>query len=101
MLSTLGNCQDSGVRPIDGMLVIMAVFGWCRLDVADTIDVIVKATGSFMLLNSFYKRSARLANVVIITVLAGYLIDGMAGILFRSRFFVSINPRRTKAFYAQ
>ena len=89
-MSTLGNCQDSGVRPVDGVLVIMAVFGWCRLDFTDTIDVIVKATGSFMLLNSFYQRSARLANVVVITVFAGYLVDSVAGILFRSRFFVSI-----------
>ena len=68
LLSTLGNCQNSGIRPVDGVLVIIAVFGWCRLDVADTIDVIVKATGSFMLLNSFYRRSARMANVVVITV---------------------------------
>ena len=68
----------------------MAVFGWCQLGVADTIDVIFMATGSFMLLNSFYQRSARLANVVVITFFAGYLVDGVAGILFRSRFFVSI-----------
>ena len=27
--STLGNCQDSGVTPVDGMLVIVAAFGWC------------------------------------------------------------------------
>ena len=63
------------------VLVIMAVFGWYQLDVADTIDVIVKATGSFMLLNSFYQRSARLANVVVITVFAGYLVDSVAGFL--------------------
>ena len=43
-----------------------------------------------MLLNSFYQRSARLANVVVITVFTGYLVDGVAGILFGSRFFVSI-----------
>ena len=90
MLSTLGNCQDSGVTPVDSMLVTMTVFGWCRLDVADTIDVVVKATGGFMLLNSFYQRSSRLANVVVITVFTVYLVDGVAGILFGSRFFVSI-----------
>ena len=69
----------------------MTVFGWCRLDVADTIDVVVKATGGFMLLNSFYQRSARLANVVVITVFTGYLVDDVAGILFRSSFLLVLS----------
>ena len=69
----------------------MTVFGWCRLDVADTIDVVVQATGGFMILNSFYQRSARLANVVVITVFTGYLVDGVAGILFGSRFLLVLS----------
>ena len=90
MLSTLGNCQDSGVTSVDSMLVIMTVFGWCLLDVANTINVVVKATGGFLLLNSFYQKFSRLTNVVVITVFTGCLVDGVAGILFGSRFFVSI-----------
>ena len=58
--------------------------------VSVTIDAVVKATGGFILFNSFYHRSARLANVVVITVFTGYLVDGVAGILFVSRFFASI-----------
>ena len=35
-------------------------------------------------------RSVRLANVVVMTVFAGHLVDSVAGIFFRPRLFVSI-----------
>ena len=43
-----------------------------------------------MLLNPFDDRSAGLSNVVIVTVLAGNLVDGVHGVRFRSGSFVGV-----------
>ena len=43
-----------------------------------------------MLLNPFDDWSAGLSNVVIVTVLAGNLIDGVHGVGFRSGSFVGV-----------
>ena len=43
-----------------------------------------------MLLNPFDDRSAGLSNVIIVTVLAGNLVDGVHGVRFRSGSFVGV-----------
>ena len=47
----------------------------------------------FMLLNPFDDWSAGLSNVVIVTVLAGNLIDGVHGVTFKSGSFVGVEER--------
>ena len=58
--------------------------------VANRVRIIVESVTCFVFLNPFDDRSAGLSNVVIVTVLAGNLIDGVHGVGFRSRSFVGV-----------
>ena len=58
--------------------------------VANEVSNIVESVTCFMLLNPFDDRSAGLSNVVIVTVLAGNLLDGVR---FRSGSLVGVEER--------
>ena len=66
------------------------MFGKDGFYVANKVRKIVESVTCFVLLNPFDDRSAGLSNVVIVTVLAGNLIDGVHGVGFRSGSFVGV-----------
>ena len=86
-----GRCgKNSCVAPVNVVLHVVAMFGRDGFYVANGVCKIVVSVTCFMLLNPFDDRSAGLSNVVIVTVLAGNLIDGVR---FRSGSFVGVEER--------
>ena len=85
-LVSVGCCgKYSCVAPVYVMLHVVAMFGRGGFYVVNRVCKIVELVTCFMLLNPFDNWSAGLSNVVIVTVLAGNLIDGVG---FRSGSFV-------------
>ena len=88
-LVSVGRCgKYSCVAPVNVVLHVVAMFGRGGFYVANRVCKIVESVTCFVLLNPFDNRSAGLSNVVIVTVLAGNLIDGVHGVGFRSGSFV-------------
>ena len=88
-LVSVGRCgKYSCVAPVNVVLHVVAMFGRGGFYVANRVSKIVESVTCFVLLNPFDNRSAGLSNVVIFTVLAGNLIDGVHGVGFRSGSFV-------------
>ena len=93
-LISVGRCSKySCVAPVNVVLHVVAMFGRGGFYVANRVSKIVECVTYFMLLNPFDDRSAGLSNVVIVTVLAGNLIDGVHAVRFRSRSFVGVEER--------
>ena len=93
-LISVGRCSKySCVAPVNVVLHVVAMFGRGGFYVANRVSKIVESVTCFMLLNPFDDRSAGLSNVVIVTVLAGNLIDGVHGVRFRSGSFVGVEER--------
>ena len=80
----------SCVAPVNVVLHVVAMFGRCGFYVANGVSKIIESETCFVLLNLFDDRSAGLSNVVIVTVLAGNLVDGVK---FRSGSFVGVEER--------
>ena len=83
----------SCVAPVNVVLHVVAMFGRCGFYVANGVSKIIESVTFFVLLNPFDDRSAGLSNVVIVTVLAGNLVDGVHGVRFRSGSFVGVEER--------
>ena len=93
-LISVGRCSKySCVAPVNVVLHVVAMFGRGGFYVANRVSKIVESVTCFMLLNPFDDRSAGMSNVVIVTVLAGNLIDGVHGVRFRSGSFVGVEER--------
>ena len=93
-LMSVGRCgKYSCVAPVNVVLHVVAMFGRCGFYVANGVSKIIESVTCFVLLNPFDDRSAGLSNVVIITVLAGNLVDGVHGVRFRSGSFVGVEER--------
>ena len=91
---SIGRCgKYSCVAPVNAVLHVVAMFGRCGFYVANGVSKIIESVTCFMLLNPSYDRSAGLSNVVIVTVLAGNLVDGVHGVRFRSGSFVGAEER--------
>ena len=83
-LVSVGRCgKYSCVAPVNVVLHVVAMFGRGGFYVANRVCKIVESVTCFVLLNPFDNRPAGLSNVVIFTVLAGNLIDGVHGVGFR------------------
>ena len=78
----------SCVAPVNVVLHVVAMFGRGGFYVVNRVCKIVESMTCFVLLNPFDNRYAGLSNAVIVTVLAGNLIDGVHGVGFRSGSFV-------------
>ena len=92
-LMSVGRCgKYSCVAPVNVVLHVVAIFDRCGF-VANGVSKIIESVTCFMLLNPFDDRSAGLSNVVIVTVLAENLVDGVHGVRFRSGSFVGVEER--------
>ena len=90
-LVSVGRCgKYSCVAPVNVVLHVVAMFGRGGFYVANRVRKVVESVTCFVLLNPFDDRSAGLSNVVIVTVLAWNLIDGVHGVGFRSGSFVGV-----------
>ena len=90
-LMSVGRCgKYSCVAPVNVVLHVVAMFGRSGFYVANRVHIIVESVTCFVFLNPFDDWSAGLSNVVIVTVLAGNLIDGVHDVGFRSRSFVGV-----------
>ena len=93
-LMSVGRCgKYSCVAPVNVVLHVVAMFGRCGFYVANGVSKIIESVTCFVLLNPFDDRSAALSNVVIVTVLAGNLVDSVHGVRFRSGSFVGVEER--------
>ena len=93
-LMSVGRCgKYSCVAPVNVVLHVVAMFARGVLYVTNRVCKIVEYVTCFMPLNPFDDWSAGLSNVVIVTVPAGNLIDGVHGVGFRSRSFVGVEER--------
>ena len=94
VLIFVGRCgKYSCVAPVNVVLHVVAMFGRGGFYVANGVCKIVESVTCFMILNPFDDRSAGLSNVVIVTALAGNLIDGVHGVRLRSGSFVGVEER--------
>ena len=93
-LMSVGRCgMHSCVAPVNVVLNVVAMFSRGGFYVANGVSKIVKSVTCLMLFNPFDDRFAGLSNVVIVTVLAGNLIDGVHGVRFRSGSFPGVEER--------
>ena len=93
-LMSVGRCgKYSCVAPVNVVLHVVAMFGRCGFYVANGVSKIIESVTCFVLLNPFDDRSAGLSNEVIVTVLAGNLVDGVHGVRFRSGSFDGVEER--------